>query len=188
MVAADGHVNGRMHFDAPDLGSGKVLLVVDMVDMVILDHGEYAAQMTHDTGLAAVMDIASADDMGADPLLRPAFPPGLANGVPLCLGTVLIVSGGPFVVVLRLQIFAKRDAAASGIRDLAVLYDPALRPVGPDHPFLICRRRSPLRCRLLYGKTGQRNIPYSRPGRIEAVPSDVDLHLLFIGICSLKFA
>ena len=117
MISAVNHIDGRMHLDSADLRSCQILLVIDMMNVIVFYDRKYAAQMPDDPRLSAVMDVAPADNMRTDPLLRPAFPPGLANGVPLCLGTVLIVSGGPFVVVLRLQIFAKRDAAASGSGD-----------------------------------------------------------------------
>ena len=103
MIPSDDHVDGRVHLDSADLRARQILTVVDMVDMVILDHGEYAAQMAHDTGLAAVMDIASADDMGADPLLRPAFPLCLTDAVTLCLRAVFEFPFQPLIVVLRLD-------------------------------------------------------------------------------------
>ena len=46
--------------------------------------------MAYDTGLAAVMDIAAAHDMGADGFLHPSLPLRLADGIPLGLGSVLI--------------------------------------------------------------------------------------------------
>ena len=97
-----------------------------MVDMVVLDHREHAPQMPHDPGLSAVMDIAAAHNMGADPFLRPAFPLSLADGVPFGLGAVLVKPGSPFVFIFRLQIFSQRNAGALGMGDLTVLDDPAL--------------------------------------------------------------
>lgn len=81
--------------------------------------------MSHNAGLAAVVDIAAADNMGADVLLCPALPLGLTDGVPLRLRPVLAILGGPLVLVVGLEVLAQRDAAAPGVGDLAVLYDPA---------------------------------------------------------------
>ena len=186
MIPSDDHVDGRVHLDSADLRARQILTVVDMVDMVILDHGEYAAQMTHDTGLAAVMDIASADDMGADPLLRPAFPLCLTDAVTLCLRTVFEFPFQPLIVVLRLQIFSQRDAAALGKGNITVLDDPSFGPVRPDHAFLISRRRRPLGRGLGHRKAGKRNIADTLLLRIEAVTAHIDLHLLFARVKLLE--
>ena len=81
--------------------------------------------MADDAGLPAVMNVAAADDVVADPLLRPALALSLHDVVALGLGAVLCIFGCPFVVIFRLQVFAESDAAASRIGDLAVLDDPA---------------------------------------------------------------
>ena len=41
MVATDNNVNSRMHFDAADLRTGQILLIVDMMYMVIFYNGEH---------------------------------------------------------------------------------------------------------------------------------------------------
>ena len=133
--------------------------------------------MTHDTGLAAVMDIASADDMGADPILRPAFPLCLTDAVTLCLRTVFEFPFQPLIVVLRLQIFPQRDAAALGKGDIAVLDDPSFGPVRPDHAFLISRRRRPLCRGLGHRKAGKCNIADALLLRIETAAAHIDLHI-----------
>ena len=63
MIAADDHVDRGMHFNASDLRARKVLLVVDVMDVIILNQREYTAQMTDDAGLAAVVNVAAAHDM-----------------------------------------------------------------------------------------------------------------------------
>ena len=115
MVPADLHINSRMHLDAADLRAGQILLIVDVVDLIVLDNREHAAQMADNAGLSAVVDIIAANDMGADSLLRPPLILCLHDVVTLCLRTVLCVLRRPLIVIVRLQIFAKRDAAATGI-------------------------------------------------------------------------
>ena len=90
MVAADDDVNGCVHLDAADLSACKVLFVVDMVDVVVLNDGEHPSQMPDDPGLAAIVDIAPAHDVGADVFLCPAFPLCLADSVPFGLRAVFI--------------------------------------------------------------------------------------------------
>ena len=82
--------------------------------------------MPHDPGLAAVMDIVAAHDVGANPFFGPAFPLGLADGVTLGLGAVLIELRSPLVFVVRLQVFSQGNAGVFGMGDLVVLNDPAL--------------------------------------------------------------
>ena len=69
VVAAENHVDGGVHLNAANLRAREVLLVVDVVDVVVLDDGEHAAQVAHNAGLAAVVDVAAADDVVADCLL-----------------------------------------------------------------------------------------------------------------------
>ena len=71
------------------------------------------------------MDVASSDYVGSYPLLCPALILSLHYIVSLGLGAVFSAVERPLVVIVRLQIFSERDAAASGIAYLAVLYYPA---------------------------------------------------------------
>ena len=158
MVPAVNHVDRRVHFDAADLGACQVLAVVDVVDMIVLDDGEHAAQMADDTGLAAVMNVASADDVRTDLLFGPAFPLRLQDAVALGLRAVFQLLEKPFVVVVWLQIFAEGDAGAFGIGDFAVLDDPAFGPVRADHAFLIGGRRRPLGCGAADCKSGEGDV------------------------------
>ena len=89
MIPPNNHVDRRMHLDTADLCSGQVLAVIDVMNMVIFDHGEHTAQMADDTGLSAVVNIASADNMRPDPLFRPSFRLCLADAVPFRLRAVL---------------------------------------------------------------------------------------------------
>ena len=69
VVSTDDCVDGSMHFDAADFRPGQILLVVDVVNVAVLNDGEYASQMSHNAGLTAVVNIAAADNMGTDGLL-----------------------------------------------------------------------------------------------------------------------
>jgi hypothetical protein len=52
MVPAVNHVNGGVHFNAADFGSCQILLVVNVMNVVVLNDGEHAAQMTNDSSLS----------------------------------------------------------------------------------------------------------------------------------------
>ena len=107
MISPDDHVDRRMHLDTADLCTGQVLLIINMMNMVILDDGEYAAKMTYDTGLSAVMNITATDNMGTDPLLGPALPLCLTDAVTLRLSTMLQLSVQPLIVIVWLFVFTK---------------------------------------------------------------------------------
>ena len=136
MISADDHINGCMHLDSANLSTTQILLIIDMMDLIILNNRKYTTQMSHDTGLSTIMDITSSDNMGTYLFLGPPFQLCLANTVTLCLGTILKFGLGPFIIILRLQIFTQRDPGAFGLIDVTVLNDPTLRPVRPDHAFL----------------------------------------------------
>ena len=125
-----------------------------MVDIIIFNNRKHAAQVSHNTCLSAVMDIAAPYYMGTNGFFCPALALRLANGIAFCLCSGLGMPDGPFVVIFRLQIFAQRDAAASGMGDIAVLNNPSFGPVGAYHAFLISCRRGPLRCSFGNGEAG----------------------------------
>ena len=100
--------------------------------------------MSHNAGLAAVVDITSPDNMRADILLCPSLSLGLTDTVALCLGPVFKFPGKPFVVIVWLSIFSQGNARAFGVGYFAVFDDPALRPVRTDHAFLVSGWRRPL--------------------------------------------
>ena len=126
MVSPVYAVDRRMHLDTADLCSGQILLVVYMMDMIILYDREYSSQMSHYACLATVMYIAPSYYMRSYPFLCPPLILSLHDIVPLCLGPILSISRRPLIVIIRLQIFTERNAGASGIAYLAVLYDPSL--------------------------------------------------------------
>ena len=78
-----------------------------MMNMVILNDGEYTAKMPYDTGLSAVMNITASDNMGTDPLLGPALPLCLTDAVTLRLSTMLQLSVQPLIVIVWLFVFTK---------------------------------------------------------------------------------
>ena len=186
MVVADDYVDGGVELDAADFGTGQIPLVVDVVDVVVLNHGEHAAQVAHDAGLAAVVDVAAPDGVGADGLLAPAVDLGDEGAVPLGLGAVLVLIVEPLVVVALLQILAQGDAGALGVGDLAVLNHPALGPVGADHAVLQGGGGCPLGGGLGHHKACQGDVVHMLLLRVEAVGADGDFHVLFVGVLALE--
>ena len=182
MVSADDHIDSCVHFDTADLCAGQVLLVVDMVDVIIFNNGKNTSQMSDNTGLTAVMDVTSSDDVGADMFFVPSFIGSLADAVTFCLSSIFIFPFQPFVVVIRLEIFSKRNSAAFGFIDLAVFNDPSFGPVRADHSFLISSRRSPLSSSLADTETGECDISDPFTFWVEAVSSYTDLNVFFIWI------
>ena len=55
-----------------------------------------------------------------------------------------------------------------------------------DHSFLICRRRSPLGCRLFYNKAGQSDVTNALLRWIKAILTYIDFYGFFVRIFSLK--
>ena len=106
-VSAENNINGRVHLDSADFRAGKVLLVVDVVNVVVLNDREHTSQMTDNTGLSTVMNRAAANNMTPDVLLVPVLIACLQNAVTLRLGTIFIFPFKPTVIVAGLQIFSK---------------------------------------------------------------------------------
>ena len=71
VVAANHHVNRRVQLDARDFRAAELLHVVDVVDVVVLNHGIDRAHTSDDARLLAVVDVAAADDVAADVFLQP---------------------------------------------------------------------------------------------------------------------
>ena len=63
VAASDNCIYRRVHLYASDFCSREVLLVIDVMDMAVLYSGKHSAEMSDDTGLSAVMDVASSYDM-----------------------------------------------------------------------------------------------------------------------------
>ena len=137
VVAAVHHIDGCVHFDAGDLRASQLHHIVDMVDVVVLNQGEHTTHPANDAALLAVVDVAPAHDVAAHLLLQPAVILSPADGVPFHLGGAFHVFVGKVVVVFRVVIFAQGNACALGVGDVTVLNDPALGPVGTNHPILV---------------------------------------------------
>lgn len=75
-----------MHLDTGNLGSAKLLHIVDVVNVVVLNDTEHTAHPSDNTGLLTVMDVAAADDMASDVLLRPSMILAAADSITLHLG------------------------------------------------------------------------------------------------------
>ena len=65
MISADDHVDGCVHFNTADFSAGKVLFVVDVVDMIILNNTEHTSHPPHNTSLLTVMNMTAAHNMAA---------------------------------------------------------------------------------------------------------------------------
>ena len=126
VIPAEDNVNGRMELDAGNFRSSELLHIVDVMDVVILDDREYASHSSYDTGLFAVMDMASSYDMSADGLLGPAVILSTAYGIPLHLGGTLYMLVEEVIVVVFLGIVTEGNTAALRSVDIAVFDDPAL--------------------------------------------------------------
>ena len=186
VVAAEDNVDGCVEFDAGDLGTAQLLHVVDVMDVVVLNQTEDTAHAADDAGLLAVVNVAAAHDMASDLFLEPSVVLAATHGVALHLGGTLDAFVGEVVVVLLVVVFAEGDAAAFAVIDLAILDDPALRPVRADHAVLERRRRSPGRCGLRHRKSGKCDIADAGLRREEAVAAHVDFHSLFVRVIPLE--
>src|SRR5699024_6441003 len=158
MIPAVDHVNSRMHFDAGNFCSAQFHHVVDVMDMVILDNREYPSHTSDDSALFAVMNIAAADNMTSYFFFQPAMVLASAYSITLHLCGAFYMFIGKVMVVVRIQIFTKRNTGTFTVADLAVLDDPAFRPVRADHTVLVGCRRRPGGCCLINIETADGNI------------------------------
>lgn len=117
-------VNGGVQLNAADFGAVQFLLVVDMVNVVVLNHGENAAKMPGNACLPTVVNVAAADNVAADMRPIPAFQLRLADGVPFILRSMFQPEAAPLVFVIGLKVFAKRNADALALVEFAVFNDP----------------------------------------------------------------
>ncbi len=184
VVSADDNVDRRVHLDARNLGAAQLHHIVDVMDVVVLNDAEDTSHSADDAALLAVVDVAAADDVASHLLLQPPVVLSPAHGIPLHLGRALHMVSGEEVVVVRVKIFAEGDAGALTAPDLAVLDDPSLCPVGPDHAVLVGCRRRPGRRSLVdvesgHGDPGDPVLPGQK-----ALPADRDLNPLLCGIVS----
>ena len=72
MIVTDDHIDRCMQLDTANLRSCQIPLIINMMDVIVLNYGKYTAQITDDTGLSAIMDMAVAYDMRTDGLFAPA--------------------------------------------------------------------------------------------------------------------
>ena len=73
MISSVDNVYRCMHLDPADLGTGQILFVVDMMDVIVLYDRENSSEMSYYAGLSAVVDMASSYDVRSDRLLCPSF-------------------------------------------------------------------------------------------------------------------
>ena len=186
VVVPVSNVDGGVHLDATDFGPGQVLADINIVDIIIFNQGADTTEVPNDSGLPTVMDMVAADNMGAHMLLIPALVGSLANGVPLSLGTILVLPLEPLIIIVWLEVLAKGNTRTLGVRNITVFYNPALRPVRANHPLLVSCRRGPLGCRLSNAEASQRNVTNSLLLRIEAILTNIDFYVLFVWVRPLE--
>ena len=126
MISAEDDIDSGMELDTCDLRSAELLHAVNVMDVVVFDDRKYASHSSYDTGLFAVMDMASSYDMSADGLLGPAVILSTAYGIPLHLGGTLYMLVEEVIVVVFLGIVTEGNTAALRSVDIAVFDDPAL--------------------------------------------------------------
>ena len=186
VIAPVNHIDGGVHFDAGDLRAAQLHHVVDMVDVIVLDDGEYAAHPSDDSSLFTMVNIAAADDVAAHLLLQPSVILTAADSIPLHLGGAFQMLFCKVVVIVRIQIFSQRNTGTFAVADFTVFDDPAFGPVRADHTVLVSGGRRPGGGRLGDEKSADGYVTDAGPGGHETFPADIDLHLLLIGIFPLE--
>ena len=96
-----------MHFNSCNLRAALLHHVVDMVNVVVLDHTEDTAHAADNAALLTVMDVVAADDMASDVFLQPSVILAAAYGVTLHLRRAFYLLISKIMVVIRIKIFAK---------------------------------------------------------------------------------
>ena len=91
-VVPDDHVDRGVQLDAGDLVAVELALEGDVVDVVVLDGREHAAEVADDAVLAAVVDGVAADDVRADVLPVPADLTGGEHRLELVLVAGLVAA------------------------------------------------------------------------------------------------
>ena len=107
MIAAHNHIDCRMHFNSCNLRAALLHHVVDMVNVIVLDHTEDTAHAADNAALLTVMDVVAADDMASDVFLQPSVILAAAYRVALHLGWALHLLIREIMVVVRIKIFAE---------------------------------------------------------------------------------
>ena len=81
--------------------------------------------MTNNPGLTTIMNAIAPYDMRADVFFIPAFIRRLTDYVTLRLSTIFLFPLRPFIVIVWLQVLAKRDTRTFGMRNLTFFNDPS---------------------------------------------------------------
>ena len=63
VISAIDTVDCGVHFNSADFRTGKVLLVVDVMNMIIFNQRENSAEVSDNTSLAAVVNVTAADNV-----------------------------------------------------------------------------------------------------------------------------
>src|SRR3984885_3101575 len=100
-VVTDLDVDRGMQLDAGDLVTEELALDRDVVDVVVLDRREDAAEVAHDAVLPAVEDRVAPDHVRADVLAVPADLAGGEHGLELVLVAGLVAAPRRGVVARR---------------------------------------------------------------------------------------
>ena len=185
-VAADDDIDCSMQLDSCDLCTGKLLHVVDVMNVIVLNQREHTALAADNSVLLAVMNVAAAYDVMSDVLLKPSVILAAADSISLHLCRALHMTIGKIVIVVRILVLAKRNTCAAASVNLTVLNDPALGPVRSDHAVLECRGRSPGRSRLIDGKAAYRDVIDAVFLRHKALTAHSNLNILLIGVLPLE--
>ena len=186
MIPSYRHIDRCMQLDTCHFRTCKLLHIVDMMDMVVLDHGENTAHSADNTCLFTMMDMTSADNMPSYGFFRPSVILSSADCISFHLRCTLYMLIGEIMIIFRIVIFSKGNTAAFTVTDLTVLDDPSFCPVRSDHTILISCRRCPCGSCFIDIKSTDCNIIYMVFRWHKAVAADIDLHLFHTGIFSLK--
>ena len=125
VISSEDHINCGMELNSGNLRSAKLLHVIDMMNVIVLDNGEYASHTSNDTRLLTVVDITASNNMRAYCLFGPAIILRTTDGISLHLCRTFHMPGKEIVVIILLRIIAKGNTAAFGSGDITVLDDPA---------------------------------------------------------------
>ena len=110
VVPSHDDVDSCVELDAGNFRAAQFHHVVDVVNVVVFNDGEYCAHTSDDAALLAVVDIVAPDDVAADVLFEPAVILASADCVTLHLCGALQVFICEVVIVLRIQVFSESDA------------------------------------------------------------------------------
>ncbi len=116
--------------------------------------------------------------MASHLLLQPSMVLSAADRIPLHLRRTLYMVNREEMIIVRVVIFADRDAGTLAAPDLTILDNPALGPVRSDHAVLVSSRRRPCRCCLVDIEAGHRNVSDAVLLRQEALSAHRNFNIL----------